>query len=345
MKKILTAISGGVDSAVTVALLQRAGYTAGGAVMRLHESAGQEVADAERSARQLGIDFHVFDWRHEFSELVQSPFIRGYQAGETPNPCVICNKTVKFGLFLQQALALGYDGMATGHYARVEYDAGSGRYLVKTALDASKDQTYMLYHLSQAQLSRILLPMGGYTKPQARELAQALGLSVAQKHDSQDICFIPDGDYMAFLTRSGVVPQAGHFIGVDGRDFGAHRGFEAYTIGQRRGLDIAYGTRIYVTAKRGTDVIIGPSDALFSRRVQIRDVNFIPFDTLTGEMRAQAKLRYTPKTAACTVHPTQYGAELLFDEPQRAVTPGQAAVLYDGENLLGGGTIACASQD
>ena len=340
MKKILAAMSGGVDSAVTAALLRRAGYTVGGAVMRLHADAGSEIADARRSAAQLGIDFHVFSWQPEFRRLVQKPFMRIYQSGGTPNPCVICNRTVKFGLFLDEALRLGYDGMATGHYARVEYDAGSGRYLVKTAADAAKDQTYMLYSLTQAQLSRVVLPMGALSKAQARELARELGLSVAHKQDSQDICFIPDGDYMTFLTQNGVVPQAGHFIGMDGRDFGPHRGMEAYTIGQRRGLDIPYGTRIYVTGKRGGDVYIGPNEALFSRRVRISDVNFIPFDHLDGELRAQAKLRYTPKTAACTVRPTEDGAELLFDEPQRAVTPGQAAVLYDGEILLGGGTIA-----
>lgn len=345
MKKILTAMSGGVDSAVTTILLKQAGYGVGGAVMRLHENAAREVDDAARSAAQLGIDFHVFDWQREFSELVQKPFIQIYQSGGTPNPCVICNKTVKFGLFLKQALALGYDGMATGHYARVEFDGGSGRYLVKTAADPTKDQTYMLYSLTQSQLSHLLLPMGSLTKAQARELAAASGLTVAQKHDSQDICFIPDGDYMRFLTTHGVTPQSGRFITADGQDFGAHRGMEAYTIGQRRGLDIAYGTRIYVVDKRGTDVVLGPNEALFSRHVTIRDVNFIPFDTLRGELRAQAKLRYTPKTAACTVRPTEDGAELIFDEPQRAVTLGQAAVLYDGDILLGGGTIAGAEKE
>lgn len=345
MSRVLTAMSGGVDSAVTAALLLEAGHTVGGATMALHEYAPQELADARRSAERLGIEFHIFDWQEEFFRLVQKPFMEIYQAGWTPNPCVICNRTVKFGLFLDKALELGYEKMATGHYARVEWDAGSGRWLLRRAEDAAKDQSYVLYSLTQAQLSRVLLPMGGMTKDAAREKAEALGLTVAHKHDSQDICFVPDGDYMRFLTEHGVRPQPGHFIGLDGRDFGPHRGQEAYTLGQRRGLDIPYGTRIYVVAKRGSDVVIGPNEALFSRRVQVRDLNWIPFGVPPEGLRAQAKLRYTPKTAECTVHLTENGAELCFDEPQRAVTPGQAAVLYDGDTVLGGGTICGADAD
>ena len=338
MSRILVAMSGGVDSAVCAALLKKQGYAVGGAVMQLHESANTEAQDARASAERLGIDFHVFSWQEEFDRLVRQPFVETYRAGKTPNPCVLCNKTVKFGLFLDKALELGYDKIATGHYARIEQDE-NGRYLVRAARDVSKDQTYMFSLLSQEQLSRVVLPMGDLCKEDARAIAEELGLAVAHKHDSQDICFLPDGDYLSFLRKRGVEPHEGRFLAPDGSVLGKHEGQEAYTIGQRRGLDIAYGSRIYVVAKNGNDVLLGSNDALFSSRVKITDVNFIPFDTLTEPLRCEAKLRYTPKAAACTVYPAENGAELVFDEPQRAVTPGQTAVMYQGDLLLGGGTI------
>lgn len=340
MKKILAAMSGGVDSAVCAALLLEQGYEVYGATMLLHDAGQTEAEGARRTAQTLGIPFYLLDFREEFRKLVQEPFKRVYQSGGTPNPCVTCNKTVKFGLFLDRALELGCEGVATGHYARIGRDAETGRYLIRTARDASKDQTYMFCLLSQAQLSRIVLPMGGMTKAAAREKAAALGLDVARKSDSQDICFIPDGDYLHWLTEHGVTPQPGRFLGPDGEDLGSHRGLEAYTVGQRRGLEIAYGSRIYVTGKRGTDVLLGPNEALFSSRVRVEGVNWIPFEAPTGELRAQAKLRYTPNAALCRILPGKDGtAELVFDTPQRAVTPGQTAVFYDGDLLLGGGTI------
>lgn len=337
MKRILVGMSGGVDSAVSVLLLQEMGYEVGGATMLLQPCGQQEAADAAESAQRLGIPFHLFDWQPEFRETVIRPFEQVYMDGGTPNPCIFCNKALKFGRFLDRAMELGYDGIATGHYAKVRQE--NGRWLLYAAEDRSKDQTYMLYHLRQDQLRRVIFPMGDYTKEAAREKAGMAGLPVASKGDSQDICFIPDGDYLAFLQRDGVVPQPGHFIGPKEEDLGPHRGLEAYTMGQRRGLDVAYGTRIYVVGKQGTDVLLGPNEALFSSRVRVSDVNFIPFDGLNQPIRAQAKLRYTPHAAPCTIHPAEDGVLLEFDQPQRAVTPGQAAVFYDGDLVLGGGTI------
>lgn len=337
MKKILAAMSGGVDSAVSVLLLQEMGYEVGGATMLLQPCGEAEAEGARKSATHLGIEFHLFDWQEDFRREVITPFKSVYQAGGTPNPCIFCNKALKFGRFLDQALALGYDGIATGHYAKVKEE--HGRYLLYTAEDQTKDQTYMLYHLSQEQLSRVIFPMGGYTKEQGRQKAAQAGLPAAAKQDSQDICFIPDGDYLQFLIRDGLVPQPGHFIGPKGEDLGPHKGLEAYTMGQRRGLEVAYGERIYVVGKHGTDVVLGSNADLMRSRVFVNDVNFIPFDTLTAPVRAQAKLRYTPNAAPCTIFPADGGVILEFDVPQRAVTPGQAAVFYDGSLVLGGGTI------
>ena len=344
MKTILAAMSGGVDSAVACLCLRQAGYTVRGGTMLVRDGGEGEAEDARRCAETMQVPFEIFDWREEFQKNVIRPFADTYRAGETPNPCIFCNKTMKFGLLLQAALDRGCDGIATGHYARVEYDKGSGRYLLKTARDTAKDQTYMLSVLDQYQLSHTVLPLGALTKDEARALAQQAKLPVASKHDSQDICFVPDGDYMAYLTAHGLVPQAGHFVGTDGKDYGPHKGMEAYTIGQRRGLELAFGSRMYVVGKRGTDVVLGAGELLMADTVAVRDMNWIAFDTLTQPLRCEAKLRYSTKTAACTVEPTEGGCLLRFDTPQRAPTPGQIAVLYDGENVLGAGTIAANAE-
>lgn len=345
MKKILTAMSGGVDSAVCCDLLRRRGYEVGGATMLLRCGAEPEAEDARVAAEQMDVPFHLFCWQKEFHRHVETDFCNAYIAGKTPNPCIVCNKTMKFGLFLDEALRLGYDGMATGHYARIEHDAGADRWLVRMAADQSKDQTYMLYSLSQFQLSHTILPLGGMTKAEARELAQSLNLSLAHKHDSQDICFIPDGDYAAYLRRCGHILTPGRYRDLEGKDLGPHRGAESYTIGQRRGLHLSCGERVYVVQKNGTDVVIGPNEALFSKRVQVADVNYIAIENLTEPRRVRAKIRYTPRFAEATLIPTEYGAELLFDEPQRAVTPGQAAVFYEDDYVLGGGTILGTSKE
>ena len=338
MKRILVALSGGVDSAAACVLLQQQGYEVGGATMLLRDGAESEAEDARKAAETLGIPFYCFDLQKEFQATVIEDFKQMYRSGGTPNPCVVCNKKMKFGAFLDKALELGYDGIATGHYAQIRQQ--QGRFLLSYAEDRSKDQTYMLWGLSQSQLAHSLFPLGELSsKAQTRQLAQEAGLDLAKKRDSQDICFVPDGDYMQYLTDHGVIPQEGNFITAEGAVLGKHRGLEAYTVGQRRGLGMAFGQRAYVLGKRGTDVIIGDNTQLFSDHVLVEQVNYIPFDCLTETLRVEAKLRYSAKTAPAWLKPHQGGCELIFDAPQRAVTPGQSAVFYDGDIVIGGGII------
>ena len=338
MKKILVALSGGVDSAGAALLLKAQGFDVGGATMLLRSGGEAEAESAREAARQLGIDFYLFDLREEFQTNVIEPFRRVYQEGGTPNPCVVCNRTMKFGIFLEKALALGYDGIATGHYARLRRE--NGRSLLYMAQNRPKDQTYMLCMLSQAQLQRCLFPLGEVEdKEQLRQLALEAGLSLHRKKDSQDICFVPDGDYMAYLTAHGLIPQPGNFIRPDGTVLAPHKGMEAYTVGQRRGLGLAFGERAYVLGKRGTDVILGAPEGLFHEEVAVGEVNYLPFDRLEEPLRVEAKLRYSPRTAPALLIPREESCILRFDQPQRAPTPGQTAAFYLGEQLLGGGVI------
>lgn len=341
MKSVLVAMSGGVDSAAACAVLQAQGYRVGGGTMVLRPGGEPEAEDARRAAGQMGVPFHRMELQAAFRRQVIEPFMQVYQSGGTPNPCVICNRVMKFGLFLDRALELGYDQIATGHYAKVVWSEATGRWLLLRPREAARDQTYMLYGLTQRQLSHTLFPLGDLTKDEARALAASRGLDVASKRDSQDICFVPDGDYMAYLVAQGMTPQPGHFLGEDGTDYGPHRGMEAYTIGQRRGLDLSCGKRVYVVGKRGGDVLIGENAALFSRRVPVGDVNWISVPSLAAPMRVQARLRHTTRLDWAELRPgtSPDTAALYFDEPQRAVTPGQAAVFYDGDVVVGGGTI------
>ena len=341
-KTVLVGMSGGVDSSVAAWLLQEKGYRCIGGTMLLHDGAA-DTLDAGQVARRLSIPFHIFDHCAPFRQRVMEDFVRCYEEGLTPNPCTVCNKQLKFGTFLQQALAMGCDYVATGHYARIEQDENTGRYLLKKAADESKDQSYFLYSLDQHQLSHTLFPLGQLTKEQARIIALEQGFLNARKKDSQDICFIPDGDYPAFLRRfTGKSYPAGDFLDETGHAVGRHTGAVDYTIGQRKGLGLAMGKPVYVCSKDMTanTVTVGGNEALFCTTVVADHWNFIAFEAPTGPLRCTAKARSRMTEQPCTLYPGEHGyCRVVFDAPQRALTPGQALVLYDGDTVLGGGTI------
>jgi len=343
--KALAAMSGGVDSTVAAMLLLRDGKDCAGATMKLFPGDDNAEADAHAAALRLNMPFHVFDFSESFADKVIDHFIHAYSDAQTPNPCVVCNKHIKFGRFLDQALELGYDHIATGHYARVDRDA-SGRYLLKKGLDETKDQSYVLYTLTQTQLSRTLFPLGGLSKVEVKELAHGAGFENLQRRESQDICFVQGGDYSKFIAEyTGAEPIKGRFIDVEGNDLGENRGVVCYTIGQRRGLGLAMPHPSYVLELRPEDntVVVGRRELLYSKALYARSVNLIPFDMLNSPIRACVKIRYNQTGQPAMVY--QEGADLLridFDEPQRAITKGQAAVIYDGDVVLGGGTIESA---
>lgn len=342
--KAMVAMSGGVDSSVCAYLMQHAGFDCVGSMMKMHDHQSEnDVKDAMRVAEKLGIPFYLMNAEELFAEKVIGQFISCYESGATPNPCIECNKFLKFDRFAQQARVFGCDTIATGHYARVEKDGKSGRYLLKKALDESKDQSYVLACLSQEQLSHAVFPLGQLTKQQAREIAETQGFVNARKHDSQDICFIPDGDYVAFMERyTGKHYAPGKFLDLNGKEIGAHRGAVCYTLGQRKGLGLAMGEPVYVCAKDmdANTVTVGPNEALFARTLIADEWNWIPFPALRAPMKVTARARYNQKEQPATVYPMENGwAKVTFDAPQRAMTPGQAVVLYDGETVVGGGTI------
>ena len=338
----LIAMSGGVDSTVAAFLSVDEGLKCSGAVMRVFDNSDKTVRDAETAANELGIPFHEFDFTDEFKKIVISDFINAYNEGRTPNPCVTCNKNLKFGLFLDKALALGNDCIISGHYALTERDT-NGRYLLKKGVDLSKDQSYVLYTLSQAQLSRLRFPLGNLTKAKVREIATKAGIINANKSDSQDICFIPDGDYKKFIFGyTGKSPKPGRFIDIDGNDLGECKGISSYTVGQRRGLGLSMPHPPYVISinPQNNTVVIGKEDMLYSNSLEAKDINFIPFDTLKSPIKAMVKIRYADPGHLATVEQTSDNiVQVEFDKPQRAITKGQAAVFYDGDIVIGGGTI------
>lgn len=345
----MVAMSGGVDSSVALWLALKEGYTCRGAYMQMCSKAllghepGTDSQDAAAVAQRLHVPFSTLDGTQAFIRQVAEPFIHAYENGLTPNPCITCNKTIKFGLLLEQALQMGCDTLITGHYARVCHDKDTGRYLLKKAADGNKDQSYFLACLNQEQLSHIRLPLGELTKDQVRKIAEEQGFINARKRDSQDICFIPDGDHVGFMERYRAKPYPrGDYLDLAGNVLGQHKGAAGYTIGQRKGLGIALGAPAYVCAKdmEKNTVTLGPNEALFKTALRAKDWNWFPFPTLKEPIRVLAKARYRHTPQWATVIPEEGGyARVEFDEAQRALTPGQAVVLYDSDTVVGGGTI------
>ena len=352
-KRALIGMSGGVDSSVAAYRMLQAGYECIGATMRLYSGENTEfestccsledVEDARSVAYRLGIPFYVFNFTRDFEERVMAAFVRCYEQGLTPNPCIECNRYLKFDRFLRRAAELGCDCVVTGHYAQIRRDEGTGRWLLCKAADRAKDQTYFLYTLTQEQLAHTRFPLGAFTKEQVRAIAREQGFLTARKKDSQDICFVPDGDYQAFMERyTGKRYPAGDFLDLQGNVVGTHRGAVGYTLGQRKGLGLAMGSPVYVCRKdmEKNTVTVGSNEALFHSALRAGDWNWFPFPDLTAPMRVTAKTRSRQNEQPATVYPEDGGfARVEFDTPQRAITPGQAVVLYDGDIVVGGGTI------
>ncbi len=340
-------MSGGVDSSAALALLKNK-YEIIGATLKLFDGSPQDAEDAAAVAEKFGVVHHIFEMHKLFKEKVLDDFVETYLSGGTPNPCIQCNKYVKFGALLDEAIRLGCEYYATGHYARVEYDEKSGRYLLKKALLQSgeispKDQSYVLYNLTQEQLKHIVLPLGCMEKEQVRKIAESAGLINSNKPDSQDICFVPDGDYASFIkSYTGVQPEAGSFINSDGEILGCHKGLIHYTIGQRKGLGISFGKPMFVIGKNTQDntVVLGEGEQLMQSSLTAKDVNFISIDKLSAPLNCKAKTRYTQKEQPCVISPLPDGRVLVeFMQPQRAITKGQSVVFYDEDIVIGGGII------
>jgi tRNA-uridine 2-sulfurtransferase len=366
-KTIAVAMSGGVDSSTVAAMLRAEGYNLVGLTMQLWNQrrlAGREgmpeavtgrccslddVYDARRVAETIGIPYYVVNHEDRFERDVVRPFVQEYLSGRTPIPCSLCNNHLKFDQLLTVAQQIGADAVATGHYARVEADEQSGRWLLKRPTDRSKDQTYFLFGLTQEQLSRTLFPLGGMTKPEVRELARKHGLALAEKPDSQEICFVPGGDYKnfidAYLAEQGdsLPDTSGELVTTDGRAIGEHSGIHNFTVGQRKGLGVATGSPLYVIQIKGDkrQVVVGEQENLYSKALTVKRTNLISRQTLDQPMRVSVKIRHRHEPAGAMIE--KIGADEIlatFDEPQRAITPGQAAVFYEGDVVVGGGWIS-----
>jgi len=339
--RVAVAMSGGVDSSLTAALLKER-YEVIGVTMRLWSEEG--VDDAMGVCQSLGIPFHVFDFEPQFQAYVVDYFCEEYRLGRTPNPCTICNQKIKFGLLLKQALKLGVDYLATGHYARI--DCSQGNYRLLKAIDHVKDQSYFLYGLGQEDLKHLLFPLGEYRKAEVRRMAEERGLPVYNKGESQEICFVPDGNYRSFLTQR-IPPAPGEIIDLNSRVLGRHQGIAGYTIGQRHGLGIASAERLYVVRidAGANTLVVGPEEELWGNALLASSVRFVSGEAPQGDTEVRAKIRYKSPEVKAVLSPRGEFFELRFYEPQRAITPGQAVVFYRGEEVLGGGIIESANQD
>lgn len=355
-KKVVVGMSGGVDSSVAAYLLKEQGYEVIGVTMQIWQDENHfveaenggccglsAVDDARRVAERLEIPYYVMNFKREFKKNVMDYFVAEYLKGRTPNPCIACNRYVKWESLLHRSLEIGADYIATGHYARVE-QLPNGRFAIKNSVTAAKDQTYALFNLTQEQLSHTLMPVGAYTKDEIRAIAEKIGLMVAHKKDSQEICFIPDNDYAGFIDREcgTQVPPPGNFVSADGEIIGTHKGITHYTIGQRKGLGIAMGYPVFVTEIRPetNEVVLGSNEDVFTDKLYANQLNFMALADITEEIELTAKIRYSHAGSRCKVKRT--GEDEIcceFLEPVRAVTPGQAVVLYDGDYVAGGGII------